>query len=592
MRFKILGPLEVRDDGRVIPVRAGKLTALLAALLLRRNEVVPTDRLVEELWSGEAPATALKTLQLYVSQLRKLLPAETLVTRPPGYVLNVGPDEVDADQFEELLASGREALEAGDPERAAATLRCALALWRGPPLVDFTYHQFARGEIERLEELRLEALEERVDADLARGRHTDIVGELEALTHEHPLRERLRVHLMLALYRCGRQADALAVFREARRRLNDELGIEPGPELRALEAAILRQDEILAAPQRPRTVGERLRSTRRGKLVAAVLVAAVVAAVLTVALGGSSTALVPPNSVAVIDPGTGQLLTHLAVGAQGTIGQFAGTVPLDRRVAVGAGSVWVANAGDHSISRIDPKTRRVETIVGIDGAIDDLAVAANGDIWATLGVDGLDHVAHGSVDQVALPNPSGPAYSFSGLAAGANALWFGRSGESALSLVKFDPSTQTTVRAVRIGSDGAHSIAVGGGYVWFTDSKDSTLTKLDASTMRQTGPRELIADAGSVAVGDGKVWVTSQSDNELFYDDTQLTQPLGNKLVGSAPVSAAYGEGAVWVANYGDGTVSKIDPHSQRVLKTIKVGKHVSSIAVGAGRVWVVVPPG
>jgi DNA-binding beta-propeller fold protein YncE len=230
--------------------------------------------------------------------------------------------------------------------------------------------------------------------------------------------------------------------------------------------------------------------------------------------------------------------------------------------------------------------------VGIDGAIDNIAVAANGDLWATLEADGLDHVAHGSVEQVTLPNPTGPAYSFSGLAADAHGLWLGRSDENVLSLVKLDASTQRVVgRPVQIGGKGLHSLAASGGYVWVTDSADATLTKVDANTFRRIG-RERIGDAGSVAVGGGKVWVTSQSDRELWYADTQLTLPLDNISVGAAPVSVAYGEGAVWVANYCDGTVSRVNPNTQRIEKTIKVGKHVSSVAVGAGRVWVVVPPG
>ncbi len=579
----------------MVPVRAGKLAALLAVLLLRRNEVVPSDRLVEELWSGEAPASALKTLQLYVSQLRKLLPAGTLVTRAPGYVLNVGPDELDADDFEELLASGREALDASEPERAAATFRRALALWRGPALADFTYEEFARGEIERLEELRLEAVEERIDADLARGRHADVVGELEALTREHPLRERLCGQLMLALYRCGRQADALAAFRGARRRLHDQLGIEPGPELRELEAAILRQDEHLAPQARPRLAVRRVRHSRLRTLIVPVLAAAAVgAAVLTAALsGGSSTRLVPPNSVGVIDPATNRVVAHVRVGSQAATGQFAGTVPLDRKIAIGGGAVWVANTVDRTVSRVDPRTRSVQTVAGIDGVIDEIAVAANGDLWATLEGDGLDHVAHGSVEQVTFPNPSGPRYSFSAIGADAQGLWLGRGDENVLSLVKLDPSTQRLVgRPLQIGRKGLHSLAASGGYVWITDSPDATLTKVDANTIRRVGPRERIGDAGSVAVGGGKVWVTSETDDELWYSDTQLKLPLDNISVGAAPVSVAYGEGAVWVANYGDGTVSRVDPNTQRIENTIKVGKHVSSVAAGAGRVWVVVPPG
>jgi DNA-binding SARP family transcriptional activator/pimeloyl-ACP methyl ester carboxylesterase/tetratricopeptide (TPR) repeat protein len=239
---ELLGPLRVVEgDGDVTPARP-KQRALLALLLLRRGEVVPGDQLIEALWGAEPPGTAQTALHGHVSSLRKLLGADRIRTRPPGYLLQVSPDEVDVGRFESLIAEAR-AFE--DPGNRSARLRDALSLWRGPPLADLHGEPFAEREIARLEELRLAALEDRIDADLALGRHHELVAELEPLVAEHEFRERLRGQLMLALYRCGRQADALQVFQSGRRALVEQLGIDPGPALAQLELRILRQDPSL-----------------------------------------------------------------------------------------------------------------------------------------------------------------------------------------------------------------------------------------------------------------------------------------------------------------------------------------------------------
>src|SRR6266511_1208688 len=201
MDYRVLGPLEVRDGEESLPLAGAKQRALLALLLLHANRVLSLDRRIDELWGDEPPATAVTGLQVYVSRLRKLLPAGALLTRPPGYLLAVEPDELDLRRFERLLAEGHEALAQADPERAARVLQEALALWRGPALAEFAFEPFAQAEIGRLEDLRLTAVEERVEADLALGRHADLIGELEALIAENPHRERLRGQLMLALDR-------------------------------------------------------------------------------------------------------------------------------------------------------------------------------------------------------------------------------------------------------------------------------------------------------------------------------------------------------------------------------------------------------
>lgn len=244
LEFRILGSFEVcGEDGAAVALGGRKRRALLALLLLNRNELVTSDRLLEEVWGGLQPQGAGPSLQVYVSQLRKLLGGATVLqTRPGGYSLAVADEQLDAARFERLLG---EAKQSSRPEQGAELLRRALALWRGPPLADLGYESFAQAEIGRLEELRLLALELRIETELALGHHADLVGELEALVAEQPLRERLRGQLMLALYRSGRQADALAAYQHARHTLLEGLGLEPSPQLRELEAAILRQDAAL-----------------------------------------------------------------------------------------------------------------------------------------------------------------------------------------------------------------------------------------------------------------------------------------------------------------------------------------------------------
>ncbi len=259
MEFRILGPLEARRGSRLLPVRGQKQRALLVILLLNANQVVSSERLVDELWPDEPPESGLTALQVRVSQLRKSLDVSgagnPIVTRAPGYLIQVESDQLDLLRFERLTAQARNALEKGDTSKGAERLRQALALWRGPALSDFPYETFAQPAIVRLEELRFAALEQRIEADLALGEHAHLVGELEGLVSEHPLRERLRRQLMLALYRSGRQADALEAYRDARQALVEHVGIEPGPALRKLEHAILRQDpeldrtETLGAPR-------------------------------------------------------------------------------------------------------------------------------------------------------------------------------------------------------------------------------------------------------------------------------------------------------------------------------------------------------
>src|SRR5687767_594791 len=293
IEFRILGPLEVTDGERPVSIGGARQRAVLAILLLHRGQVVSVDRLVDDLWGEQAPGTATKTLQVYISRLRKELGQSVVLTRGGGYVLDIDADRLDAERFERLTGDGRDALERGDARRAGDLLREALGLWRGPPLGDLAYEPFAQSHVGRLDELRLVALEQRIEADLALGEHAALIPELETLVREHPARERLRAQLILALYRSGRQADALASYRDARRALIAELGIEPGRELQELERAILAQDPELDAPARARRPAASPRARRGGVLVGlggGLLLAVAVAAVFAGGEGDSKRA--------------------------------------------------------------------------------------------------------------------------------------------------------------------------------------------------------------------------------------------------------------------------------------------------------------
>src|SRR5262249_38866617 len=312
--YRLLGTIEAGVNGHVLDIGGQKQRALLAILLLSANKPVSRDVLVDRLWGQHPPAGAQHTLEVYVSRLRKALePAAgcpVVLTRPGAYLLRATGEHIDVRRFERLARDGRRALAANAPGQAAADLREALALWRGEPLADISHEHFAQPEIARLEELRASVLEDRMEADIVLGRHEDVVGELGVLVAAHPLRERLYQLLMIALYRCGRQAEALAVYQSARSVLVQELGIEPNPGLQQVERAILEQDASLdpspgAAPRNaPGGAGagrppSATRPRRPRLLAAAVVCLAVIVALLA---GGASVRLHGGASAVVAGP--------------------------------------------------------------------------------------------------------------------------------------------------------------------------------------------------------------------------------------------------------------------------------------------------
>ena len=580
--FRILGPLEVLDDDQTIELGGARQRAVLAILLLHRGETVSTERIVEQMWGEQPPPTAVKTVQVYVSHLRRALVEDVISSSRGGYVLTVDAERIDALRFERLLNEGRAALSGDDPARAAELLRSALALWRGQALGDLAYERFAQDDAVRLEELRLAAVEERIEADLRLGRHVELVPELEGLVVEHPLRERARAQHMLALYRSGRQADALESFRDARRALTEELGLEPGRELRGLEQAILAQDPALdlvrASVLRPAELAR-----RRGLALIAVgsvlAVAAAVAVAITASRGGAA-ALVRPDSVAVIDPESGQVVADVPVGA----GPEA--LVADER------SVWVANVADGSVSQIDTRKQRVVGNMTPGMAVEGLAVG-EGSAWIADSGAGravrLDPEFAAVADAEALRFPTLVTGIRSGTpnaaAFGEGSLWVVSARLAAV--FRLDAASRQVSARFDVGNNPT-GIVVSAGAVWVTDSADNTLTRIVlAGEGVVTDPIPLGNGPGAIAAGAGAIWVANSRDDTVFRINP-VTRAVDARIeVGRMPSGIAVGAGAVWVANSLSGTVSRIDPQTNRVTKTIGVGGAPRAVAVAANRLWV-----
>ena len=545
-------PLEVGNgtDSQPLELGATKQRALLALLILHRGDVVTTDRLVDELWGEVAPATGVKTLQGYVSRLRKALGDGVLETHGHGYRLAIDAAQLDAVRFEELIGRARGAAESGALDDASRQFGDALGLWRGDALGDLAYEPSLRAEVARLEELRMTAIEDRVDVDMARGRHAEAVPALEARVRAHPRRERLRGQLMLALYRSGRQTDALACHQTGRRTLVDELGLEPGPALQELERQILVQDPGLDAPCSALATARR-RGRGRVLLGAGCVVLALTIAGVVVELTRSGShpraALLEADAVGVIGP-------------HGTL-QAAAAVPGGpARLAPSGDVVWVGSDRARTVSAFNPRTLRVERVVAIGVYPNDLA-AGGGSLWV------LD-AEHGR-------------------------------------LLAIDPAYGTVRRRIAIAPGIAFlrdrtlvdpwSVAVGSGSVWVTDGTRA-LIEVDprrARVVRRIDARHPLND---VAASADAVWAVSGPSSRLLRIDPargvvtdQIPIVSRPNVTGPFPLQVALAAGAVWVLNANTATVSRIDPLQRGIATTIPIGiEHTPlRIAGGADAVWV-----
>ena len=573
-----------------------KQRALLAWLLLHANRVVSRDRLIDALWGERPPETAVSALQGYVAGLRKVLGAERIETRTSGYRLLADSADIDLERFRQLVS------EAGSLAPGEALLRCeeALALWRDMPLAELDSAPFVEAERRRLDELRLAATEQLYESSLELGRHGAIVGELAALAIEHPLRERLRYQLMLALYRSGRQSEALDVFREARHRLADELGLEPGEPLRRLERAILERDPGLdipaAAPAaagatQPRGIAtpdlRQRGARRRQRWVALLTCLAVVAAVAAYLATRSSpgNVAVAPNSVAVIDPRSNRIVADIPVD------------PRPVAIAFGEGAVWVASAGSGIVKHIDPRTRRVVGQVGLGTDITSLAVGF-GALWVANGNDGtvtrIDPAANGIQDTIRLGglDPLAPQPVFL-VAAGAGAVWATRGDD----LLRIDPKTDRVLS--RLPVPNPRGLAARASGIWLT-TVDERLLRIAPGSPHTRSQLTLPAQTAAPILAGGAVWLIVYQDPAIVTRvdpaSLQISATSGSAAFPSlvTPEELAVGAHAVWSVD-NRGTVTRLDPgdlHVERRFATGVVGP--SSIALGDGLVWVAVsgPPG
>ena len=547
MEFRILGPLEVVDQGANAKLGGSKQRSLLALLLLNPNRPISRDRLIDELWGDRPPDTAATAIQVHVSQLRKALGRDVIVTQTPGYMVRVRDGELDLERFERSVAEAQSA----PPEEASVLLREALGLWRGTPLAELDV-PFARAAGARLDEQRLAALEQRVDADLALGRHAQLVPELETLVREHPLREHLPGQLMLALYRSGRQAEALDVYRSGRRLLDEELGLEPDDELQRLERAILKHDPSLDSPvvaaSRRTSVAQRRAAASRIEEP------------------------VPPDSVAAIDPQLSRVVGHVHVGRR------------PAALAIGHGSVWVANADDGTVSRIDPDRREVVRTIGIGAPAIDLAVTSDA-VWVANGSDGtvsrIDPSADAVVETIDLRGSSelvwNPTYAVD---ADDDSVWIAAGPHHVL---RIDPRTNEPSASIDVGQVPI-GVALGEEALWVVTTGERALRIEPHTNMATTQvpigyPVALTAEKRAVWVSDsrGQVWRINPDTGTV----TQTT-PVGRRLVGLCGT-----DGAVFAADNADGTVVQIDARDGRVVGVVAVGHAPTDVASRDGIVWV-----
>jgi YVTN family beta-propeller protein len=592
MQFLILGPLEVRDGGQVVALGGPQQRAVLAMLLLRANEVVSRGRLVEGLWGEQPPKSAGHVIESYISRLRQALDANSgmaeLVTQTRGYSLRADPGQLDLQRFERLAAEGRRHLAGGEPAVAAESLARALALFRGPPLDDLAFFPFAQPEVRRLEELRLSALRDRIDADLECGRAAQLIGELSMLAEEHPFVEHFHAQLMLALYRAGRQAEALDVYQRLRRTLVDELGIEPGPEVRGLQHEILGQNAHedvpppAPAPAASPTVADaQERTTRRGRAsgrrstIVAVMGCIAAAGLLGLAIqrllddGKATVGPTTGNSVAVLDSSNGGILGDARLPGS----------PAD--VARGAGAIWVSHSEDHSVLRIDPHSRRVEETITVGRGPSALAIG-KGDLWVANTLDGTVSRIDAGLNRVVdtIPVGNGP----SSLAFGRGSLWV--ANIRADELVQVDGLSGQVIDRTALPA-GPTGVAYAAGAAWVSSEAVGRVFRIaaDSSDIAEiqvgTGPT-------GIAAGRGAIWVANTLDGTVSRIDPGKRAVTTTLPVGNGPVDVSLGSASVWVANEFDGTVSQIDAAAGEVVQTIETGERPQGVEAGSGRVWVV----
>jgi DNA-binding SARP family transcriptional activator/ABC-type branched-subunit amino acid transport system substrate-binding protein len=584
--FLVLGPLEVYDGERLLRLGGTRQRSVLAILLLHAGQTVSSDRLIDELWGEQPPADAQTALQQHVSRLRRALePHAVLVTRAPGYALEIASEQLDLERFRRLVDQGRGERD-GAPEAASQTLRRALELWRGQPLADLANEPFAADATRALDEERLAALEARIDADLASGRHAKLVGELTALVRAYPLREGLRAQLMLALYRSGRQSEALDAYSDARQTLRSELGLDPGPELQELQQAILIQDERLRPPE---PLARRMRR-RWIALVAtgaasALLAAAIAAFVLRDGDAAGSSAAVGEGTLIAVDSESGEIERRIPVGRTPSA------------VAMGAGAIWLVDADARTVLRVVPGSRVIETLA--TGATPTDVTVGAGSLWVANGrrlekaqfvgpvataVARIDPATRTERAATRLPRVGGAVSNLvdNHLAVSADALW---AVAPDFSVVRIDATTGARTATTR--ALPAAAIAAGRAGVWVL-AVDGSVMRLHERTGRPIFRTRVPASSvGSIAVGPDAVWVTSPADGMLWRIGGARTATLGAIELDRGVSDVAVGRDAIWIANPLAGSLLRVNPDSGRLERTFDLDAIPRSLVVDAETVWV-----
>jgi DNA-binding SARP family transcriptional activator len=613
MEYRVLGPLEVVDEDSPVALGTVKERVVLAVLLLSANEVVSRDRLIDELWGESPPPTAIKAVNGYIFKLRKTLTrngTDPIETATGGYRLSVDADQLDSTRVQPLLARARESASSDDLETASGLFQQALALWRGRALDGLELEGKARHEIEQLEELRLAALMDRIDCDLALGRQEQLIGELNRLVGEHPLRERLRAQQMLALYRADRQAEALDAYQQARQTLVDDLGIEPSEALQRLQKGILVHDPALEIPtgvgarnvltpppKSPVTApGPSARAlpaprsvfSRRGLLIVLAVVAALALAgglAVFATRASGDPPQVEPNSLVRLDPRTGKPSLVVPVGVE----------PFT--IAITPTAIWTVNQGDNTVSRYDLRTHTVQPRAGFPGMPFDVVVDGDGNAWIT----SSGHDTGGF--------PARNAF--------VTRLQAGTGGTSPGALY---PSH---VHAIDLPLPMAGFEALGGGYLWVIvgghgpNSGDDRVVLVDLRTSQVASVKRLHLSATAIAFGYGSAWIgtygvkaaeipdecgsaTAPCGPSSWLEairpgDSKPTKVLLEKYASWGPIWIAIGDGAVWALAYGrtgalehrGPSLFEIDPQTLRIIHRLDFsGDQNGWVTVGAGAVW------
>jgi YVTN family beta-propeller protein len=605
LEYGVLGPLRVTRSGTSLSLGGPQQRAVLALLLLEANKVVSVSHLADALWGDCPPVRLITTVQTYVFHLREVLepgrhrgtPARVLVTESGGYRLQVGDGSVDAAVFERRVRSGQAMVAQGAFAEAADELERALDLWRGDVLADLAHFAFVASFARRLEEVRLSAIESKIDAELALGRHVSVVPELDELVGRYPLRERMQAQRMLALYRSGRQSDALTAYHGLRRVLDEELGIEPSAPLQQLHRAVLAQDPDLAwdpppapagidnpMPAASRVVdapvptprpdaGRRRRPSRRWVIGGAALATlASVGAVSATVIGhspGSNGSALPANSVGVLNA-DGSLRHEIQVG-QGPDG-----------LAYGAGAVWVSNGSDGTVSRINPHTHAVVQTISVGSSPTAITVTGE-DVWVVNGGDGtvseidaLSNTVVGRPIQVGnLPTA---------IASGPSGVWVANTADD--TVLRIDPATGAVSSPIAVGGQ-PDGIAVGPQTVWVANGQDGTVSQIDPQTGNVASPIAVGAGPKGIAVTDDAVWVANSGEQSVDRIDPRSGDVVATVPVGDGPNAIVTEGGAIWVSDEYDSTVDRIDSVDDRKTATITTGSSPRGLVLVDSSPWV-----